>query len=64
MAFVKHAYITSIPVYQYRVGREGQSVDLTGLKKHYKENLSVLRTLVSFYNELPGEANNALTVNH
>ena len=62
MAFVKNAYVTNILVYQYRVGREGQSVDISGLKKHYKDNLSVFRELAVFLTNLPLEANRSLTI--
>jgi hypothetical protein len=62
MAFANTAYVTNIPVYQYRVGREGQSVDITGLKKHYKDNLSVFRELAVFLSNLPLEANHSLTL--
>lgn len=62
MAYAKTAFITDYYVYEYRVGREGQSVDLSGLKKHYKDNYSVLKELVSFYQSLPSGCNKDLTL--
>ena len=57
MAYVKNAYITDYSVYQYRVGREGQSIDITGVKKHYKDNLDVLKELIKFEESLPNTCN-------
>lgn len=48
MAFAKTAYVLDAVVYEYRVGREGQSVDLVGLKKHYLDNLKVFKSLYDF----------------
>lgn len=60
IAYSKTAYLTDYYVYQYRIGREGQSVDISGLKKHYTDNLRVLRELIRFYKELPSGNNNEL----
>ena len=37
------------PIYCYRLGVEGQSVSLTGIRKHYKDYSVVARRLFSFY---------------
>ena len=57
MAFVNKAFITDLSVYQYRVGREGQSIDISGVKKHYKDNYEVLKSLMKFERTLPIECN-------
>lgn len=42
------AMITDVELYEYRVGREGQSVDVSGLKKHYKDNYKVIDELCRY----------------
>ena len=64
MAFVQTAYITNLCVYQYRVGREGQSIDITGIKKHYKDNLEVLKELIRFEANLPKTCNISMVNNN
>ena len=41
------------PIYVYRVGREGQSVSKTGIRKHYKEHEKVFWNLLEIYRSLP-----------
>ena len=41
------------PIYVYRVGREGQSVSKTGIRKHYKEHEKVFWNLLEIYGSLP-----------
>lgn len=48
MSFVNTAVVTDLPVYKYRIGREGQSVSIEGLKKHYSDAEKVARELVCF----------------
>ncbi len=43
------------PIYVYRIGREGQSVSKTGVRKHYKEHEKVFWNLLEIYHGLPGE---------
>ena len=43
------------PIYVYRVGREGQSVSKTGIRKHYKEHEKVFWNLLEIYNRLPAD---------
>ena len=38
-----------MPVYCYQVGREGQSVSINGLKKHYKDAMKVADNLYNMY---------------
>lgn len=56
VAYAQSALFLNTDVYQYRVGREGQSVDLSGLKKHYKDSRRVVEEMISFckkVNDLP-----------
>lgn len=41
-----------LPVYYYRIARDGQSMSLSGVEKHYKEHQTVLFTLIDFYQKL------------
>lgn len=52
MAFVKDVVVLDKTVYCYRLGREGQSVSVTGLLKHYKDNFSVIDSLMKFEKEI------------
>lgn len=38
-------------VYQYRVGRDGQSMSMAGLRKHYQEHIRVIRRLLILYDK-------------
>jgi glycosyltransferase involved in cell wall biosynthesis len=51
--FMESVYIWHKPVYVYRIGREGQSVSKTGIRKHYKEHEMVFWNLIGIYNSLP-----------
>lgn len=43
------------PVYMYRIGREGQSVSIEGIKKHYTEHEKVLFETLKYTNSIPEE---------
>ena len=47
--FSKNILYTDYLVYHYRMGRDGQSVDIVGLRKHFKECVKVSEELLSFY---------------
>lgn len=53
--YMDSVYIWHKPVYVYRVGREGQSVSKTGIRKHYKEHEKVFWNLIGIYNSLAPE---------
>lgn len=53
--YMESVYIWHKPVYVYRVGREGQSVSKTGIRKHYKEHEKVFWNLIGIYNSLSPE---------
>lgn len=55
MPYMESIYICHTPVYVYRIGREGQSVSKTGIRKHYKEHEKVFWNLIGIYNTLPEE---------
>lgn len=50
--YLETLYIWHKPIYVYRVGREGQSVSKTGIRKHYKEHEKVFWNLLEIYNSL------------
>ncbi len=58
LKFVKNVYISKIPIYVYRFGREGQSVSIEGICKHYKEHEMVLYDLINYYNTLENISSN------
>jgi hypothetical protein len=47
--------ICHYPIYVYRIGREGQSVSKTGIRKHYKEHEKVFWNLLEIYRGLSDE---------
>lgn len=49
LLFSKTLFATDIFIYRYRVGRSGQSVDINGLKKHYKDNIKVIKSMLLFF---------------
>ncbi|MBR3602623.1 MAG: glycosyltransferase family 2 protein [Lachnospiraceae bacterium] len=51
IAHSKTAYIYKNPIYSYRIGRAGQSVSDQGIRKHYKENYTIIDELFRFENE-------------
>lgn len=53
MPYMESLYIWHQSVYVYRIGREGQSVSKTGIRKHYKEHEKVFWNLIGIYNNLP-----------
>ena len=60
IAYAKKFYITNFEVYQYRIGRFGQSVSLAGLNKHIDDNLKIIREMIAFKNDLGEWANVSL----
>lgn len=48
MAYASTVFLTDIPVYMYRVGRDGQSIDIKGVKKHYMDAIQVAKELIVF----------------
>ena len=48
LSFCRSALLLDKPLYQYRVGRNGQSVSPESWKKHYPENERVIKELIAF----------------
>lgn len=44
-------YVSHDPIYMYRIGRDEQSVSLSGHIKHYKDHVKVSKDMVKFYND-------------
>ena len=62
---VRTVLIDDHPVYQYRVGREGQSVSASGVLKHYREHEKVVLKLLKYYdNEVMGSCDNPSLVRY
>lgn len=55
-------FIDSI-IYRYRIAREGQSVSLEGYRKHYKENLFIVQSLLEYEKKHATNKENPLLVN-
>lgn len=47
--FVKSVRYLNVPVYQYRLERDEQSMSAEGFRKHYKDDAKVLFSLVDYY---------------
>lgn len=47
MAGTKTVYVLHLPLYQYRIGREGQSVSVEGVRRHYKDIVLVCARLLN-----------------
>lgn len=56
LPYMQSLYIWHKPVYVYRVGREGQSVSKTGVRKHHKEHEKVFWNLIGIYKALPEDS--------
>lgn len=52
--FVNSVWFFNNPIYVYRIGREGQSVSLEGIKKHYKDHEIVFWKNLEVYKQLEG----------
>ena len=47
--FCKNVYYDPTFVYMYRLGRNGQSVDIESMKRHRKDHMQVLNSLFEYY---------------
>lgn len=50
-AYVKSVRLSKLPLYRYRIGREGQSVSLSGIERHYKDIIRVCARLLHELND-------------
>lgn len=46
MRFVKNLFVARLPIYQYRIGREGQSVSVEGIRRHHADIVRVRARLL------------------
>ena len=44
-------FITHLPIYIYRIGREEQSISLSSHRKHYEDYIKVSERIIEFYNQ-------------
>ena len=51
LLFCEKIYITHLPIYIYRLGIEGQSVNLAGHIKHYEDHVRVSKDIIDFCNK-------------
>lgn len=58
LPYIKTLYFNHMPIYVYRIGREGQSVSPEGVKKHYQEHETVFWNTVSIYNKVKNISEN------
>ena len=40
-----------LPIYYYRLGRDGQSMSVSGVRKHYKDHVRMLTTMIKYMNK-------------
>ena len=55
LPYLKTFYVSHVPIYQYRLGVEGQSVSPEGVRKHYKEHEKVFWHTVKIYRNVSPE---------
>ena len=49
--YSKSIFVFEKPIYYYRIGREGQSVSIEGLRKNYRDIIKVLDTIIARYSK-------------
>ena len=60
MRYVNTLYVSHNPVYQYRIGREGQSVSIEGIQRHHSDLLRVCKRLLHEVGSFECDASNYL----
>lgn len=56
--YVNKLYVCHFTLYQYRIGREGQSMSVEGIKKHFKEHQKVIFNLIDMLDNMGGCSEN------
>lgn len=51
--FADSVYYDRRNVYMYRLGRDGQSMDIKSMQRNRKQHMQVMKSLEQFYSELP-----------
>lgn len=62
MPFVNKIYVYHMPIYQYRIGRSDQSVNVNSLKRHFFDHYNVVKRVLSFWKNIPEEKIGAFTL--
>lgn len=60
MRNVASIYVSRLPVYQYRIGREGQSVSVEGIRRHHSDIVRVCARLLRELGDVEGPASRYL----
>lgn len=65
MFYVNNLIYYKLPVYQYRLGREGQSVEVASFVKHITDLETTTDSMISYYkvHEVKNNSNNAICIN-
>ncbi len=53
--YIDTVYVFHKPIYVYRTGADGQSMNVEGIKKHYREHEIVFWRLIDIYHTIPTE---------
>ncbi len=53
--YIDTVYVMHKPIYVYRIGAEGQSMNVSGIMKHYKEHSKVFWRMLGVYDTIPKE---------
>lgn len=64
LPFAQNFRYEKINVYQYRLDRVGQSVSAEGFRRHYREDVKVLYTLLQYYYEYKNKAKESEAINY
>ena len=64
LVYVDTVYFSQINLYRYFLGREGQSVSLSGYKKHLIDYINMCKKLTSFYAEQKQEMTDEMKITY
>ncbi len=64
LVYVNTIYFSQINLYQYYLGREGQSVSLTGYKKHLIDYINMCKKLILFYENHQSEMSEEMNLTY
>lgn len=64
LTYAKYMSVFAAPVYNYRLGRDGQSVSCESVKKHYKEMQKVMEIQLQFYKDIGVRSKNRIHLLH
>lgn len=55
LAMVRTVYYLPVPLYQYNLGREGQTVSRSFMQKHFNDHLVCIKSLLETFDTLPSD---------